>query len=199
MSRPLVFALKSSLALLLAVLALAIAGVVWSSRERAAARAELGARTAALQAARAAESQGRSDARLVAQHLQGYRALVAGGFVGEENRLAWIEAAQLANRDAHLYGLTYTLSPRGAAPPELAGGLPLQQTRMKLRMPLLVEADLPRFLDALRARAPGIFRVEACSLRRPADAPPQLANTPALEADCDLLWFTVASAAGGKA
>jgi hypothetical protein len=67
---------------------------------------------AALNAARARQQQGQTEARLIAQHLDAYHALIARGFVGEENRLAWIEAVHLANRDARLYGLTYTLSPR---------------------------------------------------------------------------------------
>ena len=99
----------------------------------------------------------------------------------------------LANQDARLYGLTYTLSPRTAAPAALAGGLPLKQTRMVLKMPLLVETDLPRFLEALRVRAPGLFRVSSCRLARLSDAPPQPVNRPELDAECELQWFTVAT------
>jgi hypothetical protein len=120
--------------------------------------------------------------------------MIAQGFVGEENRLAWIEAVHLANQDARLYGLTYTLSPRAAAPASQADGLPLKQTRMTLKMPLLVETDLPHFLDALRARAPGLFRVSQCRLSRTTDIPPQPVNRPELDAECELLWFTVAAA-----
>ena len=109
---------------------------------------------------------------------------------------AWIEAVHLANQDARLYGLTYTLSPRTAAPATLAGGLPLKQTRMEVKMPLLVETDLPRFLDALRARAPGLVRVSSCRLARLTDAPPQPVNRPELDAECELLWFTVAADTG---
>jgi len=56
---------------------------------------------------------------------------------------------------------------------------------------LLVETDLPRFLDALRARAPGLFRVSSCRLARITDAPPQPINRPELDAECELRWFTV--------
>ena len=182
--------------LLLAAVSLAAAGVFWSHKQNAEARAALQHQQAALNAALARQEQGRTEARLIAQHIDAYQALIARGFVGEENRLAWIEAVQLANQDARLYGLTYTLSPREAAPAILASGLPLKQTRMRVSMPLLVETDLPRFFDALRGRTPGIFRVSQCSLRRTTDAPPQPVNRPELDAECELLWFTVA--AGGK-
>ena len=196
MTRPPFETLKASIVLLLVALSLAAAGIYWSHKQDTEARAALQAQRAALNAARARQEQGRTQARLIAQHLDAYNALIARGFVGEENRLGWIEAVQLANQDARLYGLTYTLSPRADAPPSLASGLPLKQTLMRVSMPLLVETDLQRFFDALHARTPGIFRIGQCSLRRITDAPPQAVNRPELDAECELLWFTVA--AGGQ-
>lgn len=193
MTRPPIAALKTSILLLLAASLLSAAGVFWSHQQDAEARADLQRQQTTLNATHARQQQGQTEARLIAQHLDAYRALVARGFVGEENRLAWIEAVHLANRDARLYGLTYTLSPRTAAPSALAGGLPLKQTRMRVKMPLLVETDLPRFIDALHARAPGLFRVDRCRLARATDTPPQPVNHPELDAECELLWFTVAA------
>lgn len=192
MSRPPIASLKSTILLLLATALLSAAGIFWSHKQDTEALAELQLQKAALNAAHARQQQDQTEARLIAQHLDAYHALIAQGFIGEENRLAWIEAVQLANQDARLYGLTYTLSPRTAAPASLAGGLPLNQTRMVVKMPLLVETDLPRFLDALRLRAPGLFRANNCRLSRIADTPPQPVNRPELDAECELIWFTVA-------
>lgn len=191
MTRPPLASLKTSMLLLLAAGLMAAAGIFWSHQQDTQALAALQAQQTALHAAHARQQQGRTEARLIAQHIDAYHALIARGFVGEENRLAWIEAVHLANRDARLYGLTYTLSPRAAAPATLAGGLPLKQTRMVVKMPLLVETDLPRFLDAVRARTPGVFRVSRCRLIRITDTPPQPVNHPELDAECELLWFTV--------
>ena len=191
MTRPPIVSLKTSILLLLAGSVLSAAGIFWSHQQAIEARTDLQLQQTALKATQARQQQGQTEARLIAQHLDAYHALIARGFVGEENRLAWIEAVQLANQDARLYGLTYTLSPRAAAPAILAGGLPLNQTRMVVNMPLLVETDLPRFLDALRARAPGLFRVSSCRLARITDAPPQPVNRPELDAECELRWFTV--------
>ena len=196
MMRPPLASLKGSILLLLVAMLFSAAGIFWSSKQDSEASTALQQQQTALNAARARQQQGQTEARLIAQHLDAYQALIARGFVGEENRLAWIEAVQLANRDARLYGLSYTLSPRAAAPAALASGLPLNQTRMVVKMPLLVETDLPRFFDALHARAPGVFRVDRCRLSRLSDAPPQPVNQPELDAECDLLWFTVA--AGGQ-
>ncbi|HWR78359.1 MAG TPA: hypothetical protein VN283_14245 [Thiobacillus sp.] len=196
MTPPPIASLKTSMLLLLAAGLLAAAGIFWSHQQDTEARAALQAQQTALHAAHARQEQGRTEARLIAQHIDAYHALIARGFVGEENRLAWIEAVHLANRDARLYGLTYTLSPRAAAPATLAGGLPLKQTRMTMKMPLLVETDLPHFLDALHTRAPGLFRVSRCRLARTTDAPPQPVNRPELDAECELLWFTVVADTG---
>lgn len=193
MTRPPIASLKTSILLLLAASVLSAAGMFWSHRHATEARTELQRQQTALNAAHARQQQDQTEARLIAEHLDAYRALIERGFIGEENRLAWIEAAQLANQDARLYGLTYTLSPRAAAPASLAGDLPLNQTRMLVNMPVLVETDLPRFIDALRARAPGVFRVSECRLSRITDAPPQPVNRPELDAECELRWFTVAA------
>jgi hypothetical protein len=196
MMRPPLASLKGSILLLLVAMLFSAAGIFWSSKQDSEASTALQQQQTALNAARARQQQGQTEARLIAQHLDAYQALIARGFVGEENRLAWIEAVQLANRDARLYGLSYTLSPRAAAPAALASGLPLNQTRMVVKMPLLVETDLPRFVAALYARAPGVFRVDRCRLSRLSDAPPQFINQPEIDAECELLWFTVA--AGGQ-
>lgn len=193
MTRPPLDSLKTSILLLLVAVSLAAAGIVWSHRQHSEARGVLQRQQAALDAVNTRQAQAGTDARLIAQHLDAYHALIAKGFVGEENRLGWIEAVQLANRDARLYGLTYTLSPRAAAPASLAGGLPLKQTRMRVNMPLLVETDLQRFFDALHARTPGIFRVSQCRISRINDTPPEPVNRPELDAECELMWFTVAA------
>lgn len=193
MIRPPIASLRTPILLLLAVASLSVAGIFWSHKQDMQARAALAQQQTALNVARARVQQGEREARLIAQHLDAYHALIARGLVGEEKRLAWIEAVQLANRDARLYGLSYTLSPRAPAPAGLASGLPLKQTRMAVKMPLLVETDLPRFLDALHARAPGLFRVSRCRLSRIVDTPPQPVNVPELDAECEMLWFTVAT------
>lgn len=193
MIRPPITSLKTPILLLLVAVSMSAAGIFWSHRQDTELRVDLQGQQKALDAARARAQQGQREARQIAQHLDAYHAMIARGFVGEENRLAWIEAVHLANQDARLYGLTYTLSPRTAAPASLAGGLPLKQTRMVLKMPMLVETDLPHFLDALRTRAPGLFRVSRCRLSRITDAAPQPVNRPELDAECELLWFTVAA------
>jgi hypothetical protein len=189
--------LKLSMLLVLAALLLAGVGVWWSRSLAQDAATAMQQQRIKLNGARQQLAHSHQQQQLIATHLADYQALVARGFVGAEDRLAWIEAAQLANRDAGLYGLDYRLTPRTSSLPALAKGLPLGQTVMTLTMPLLVETDLARFLTALMARAPGVVRVRGCHLSQPADGPFEAVNQPRLQAECELLWFTVADKAGG--
>lgn len=189
MNRPPIAALKVPLTLFVVALLLALAGAGWSQHQSAQAVAARDAARSAVADARLQLLRARQQQQLVAGHLAAYRTLAARGFVGPETRLAWIEAVQLANRDAGLYGLEYRLAPRQ---PERARGLPLGYTAMTLTLPLLVETDLPRFLTAVRARAPGLVRVRGCRLTRLSDAPFQAVNQPLLQAECELRWYTLA-------
>ena len=198
MMRPPFAILKLPLLLVLAALLLAGGGIWWGRSQAENAATALQQQQTALNHARQQLDRSRQQQQLIATHLADYQAVVARGFVGAEDRLAWIEAVQLANRDAGLYGLTYRLLPRTASPSALAQGLPLGQTSMTLKLPLLVETDLTRFLDALKARAPGMVHVQGCRLSRADNAPFEAANRPHLQAECDLLWFTVATTTAGR-
>lgn len=191
MSRPPIAALKWPLALVAAAALLAVLGISWS---RDAIHDATVAHAQSAQARAAAEtrlSHSRQQQELIATHLADYEALAARGFVGAENRLAWIEAAQLAGRESGLPALEYRLDPRADAPAALAQGLPLKQTRMTLTLPLLVETDLAHFLAALERHAPGIHRVRGCTIARTDDAPFEAVNQARLKGECEILWFTV--------
>ncbi len=191
MNRPPTAALKWPLAMVAAAALLAVLGISWS---RDATRSATALHAQAVQARAAAETRlghSREQQDLIAAHLADYEALAARGFVGAENRLAWIEAAQVAGRESGLPALEYRLDPRADAPSALAQGLPLKQTRMTLILPLLVEPDLARFLAALERHAPGIRRVQGCTLTRADDAPFEAVDRPRLRAECKVSWFTI--------
>jgi len=197
MTRPPFAVLKLSMILVLAALLLAGIGTLWSRGKALDAQAALLLQQAALNAAQQKLDRSRQQQHLIDTNLADYQALTARGFIGAEDRLAWIEAVQLANREVGLAGLEYRLTPRAASDPKLAQDLPLGQTAMILTLPLLVETDLPRFLEALKARAPGLYRVQGCRLSRLGDPSFEAVNQPRLQAVCELLWFTVAQTRGG--
>lgn len=185
-------ALKTSSVVLLVVVLITGTGVWWSANMLKQAEAARVQQHQANEAAKQKLQRSNTEKQLIEQHRDAYQALVARGFVGPENRLAWLEAVQQANRDARLYGLDYSLEPRTVVQqPDLT--VPLGQTVMRIRMPMLVEDDLANFLSALQQRSTGIFRVRSCQIARSGDGAPQPINKPELETECELLWFTIAT------
>jgi hypothetical protein len=197
MNHPAFTVLKLSLLLVLTALLLAAASILWSRGLAHDAGLRVQQQRSALNNAQQQLDRSRQQQQLITTHLDAYQALAARGFIGKEDRLAWIEAAQLANRDAGLYGLDYRLTPRTTSLPALAQGLPLGQTTMVLTLPVLVESDLTRYLTALKARAPGVYRVQGCRMSWLGSAPFEAVNQPRLQAECDLLWFTVSPKMAG--
>lgn len=192
-------AIKFPLLVLFAVAIFAGAGAWWSSTQLEQAKTARKQQTLANQAAREKLHRSDTEKRLIQQYQGAYRALSARGFIGAENRLAWLESMQQANRDAQLYGLDYSLDPREVALVPLPWGranssVILRQTVMRIKMPILVEDDLTHFLDALQQRTQSLFRVRMCQVSHTAAAAPlQAINRPELEVECELLWFTVAA------
>ena len=185
-------ALKTALLMLLVVLAISATGVWWSANMFAQAEAARIQQNRVNDATRQKLQRSNTEKQLIEQHRDAYQALIARGFVGPENRLAWLEAVQQANRDANLYGLDYSLEPRSMV--QLPGqGVPLGQTVMKIRMQMLVEDDLTQFLVALQHRSPSLYRVRECQITRNGEAALQPINKPELETECELLWFTIAA------
>lgn len=185
-------ALKSSSVILLVVMLITGTGIWWSANTLKQAEAARVQQDQASDAAGQKLERSNTEKQLIEQHRDAYQALIARGFVGPENRLAWLEAVQQANRDANLYGLDYSLEPRSMM--QLPGlGVPLGTTVMRIRMPILVEDDLAHFLSALQQRSTSLFHVRACQITRAGEGAPQAINKPELETECELLWFTIAA------
>lgn len=136
-------------------------------------------------AAQAKLMQSGAEKNLILSHLAAYKRLEQKGVTAGGNRLAWLEAAQNANESSHLYGIQYTFEPASPVP----DAAEMEQTLMKLRMPLLTENDLTAFLDKLASSGVGLFRTKSCTLSRTGNPQPEMLNQPGLEAECELLWF----------
>ena len=123
-----------------------------------------------------------------------FQALQRRGLIGEENRLAWIDAIRLSQQQRHLLPLSYEISAQQVLKvplPLTMGQYQLRGSKMQLHMDLLHEMDLLNFFDDLRQS--GYFAVQDCVLKRGASgavaAGAQAGAT--LSADCSLLWLTL--------
>ncbi|MBA5687551.1 hypothetical protein [Rugamonas apoptosis] len=115
------------------------------------------------------------------------------GLVGEENRLAWLDAIRRIQEDRRLLPISYEVTPQQTVAPDprvATGDYQLHASRMTLHMDMLDELELFNFLEDLRAR--GYFAVQDCAIKRlGAGGPP---DAPALSADCTLNWITLTAA-----
>ena len=205
------FALIRSAVLLFAfTLACAAAAVTWSYWQAKAARADEAAARLARNAAHDRLENVEAEKNDIQLFQPQYAALRDRGLIGEENRLAWLEAIRQIQEQRHLPSVSYEIAPQQAVKLEAridTGQYRLRASRMHVHMELLHEGDLFAFFGDLRERS--FFTVQDCAIKRAGSGPvavafPDAVNgggiplSPAaqtLTADCTLNWLTLAPAA----
>jgi hypothetical protein len=163
-----------------------------SYRERQAQRLELARHTRA--AAANLFNHVEAEKREIRSYEPQFLVLLRRGLIGEENRLAWIEAIRLSQERRKLLPISYDISAQQVLQvplPIAIGQYQLRGSTMQLHMDLLHEMDLLNFFDDLRQA--GYFAVQQCTLKRSGSGGNATAAT--LSADCSLLWLTLGSIA----
>ena len=136
----------------------------------------------------------------ILHYIDSYRYLQQLGFVGDEQRIDWIDGLRNTNQQMQLFGIKYQISAQQPYPyaNEIdPGQLALHQSVMKISLGLLHEGDLMEFLSALAKKNAGVFSVNQCLVTR-ADTGGSIRYQPNLNADCELSWITVKPAAETK-
>ena len=109
------------------------------------------------------------EKQMIGQYLAGYQSLAKAGFVGEEQRINWLDSLRLANEESRIFGVEYDI---GAQKPYAysaefnPGQLVLQESVMRLRFRLLHEEDLTRFFESLARYGGGFFTIDQCHMHR---------------------------------
>ena len=194
MTREDIEALRIPLIALGATLLVAIAVVYVSGNVLENAGRQLAQREAQLREARLRIQNAGEEKDMINQYLSSYRELARAGFVGDEQRINWLDSLRVANEQARIFGVEYDI---GAQKPYVyaaefnLGQLVLQESLMHLRFGLLHEEDLPRFFDALASYGGGFFTVDQCTLRRLRAVDEKVQMQANLNAECDVRWLTV--------
>lgn len=187
-------ALVRPLVVLALVIAAAAVGIVVSERVIKRAQADLVKTQAELGEAQKRVRRSGEERDTIQRYLGPYAELAQGGVLGEEQRLAWVDALRAANNAAQLYGVDYEV---GAQQPYAfiteagAGALQVQQSVMKLKFGLLYEEDLLDFFSALGQQQVGAFAVNQCVLQRLVQEVTRPSNAPTLRAECEVAWITI--------
>ena len=185
-------ALRNPLLALAAVLLIGATAIYYTDRLRVAAQVQLRQQQAQLKEARTRVQKSGDEKDVIVKYLGAYQQLQRAGFVGEEQRINWLDGLRLANQEADLFGVDYQIGTQGPYPFAAIydpGQLVLNRSRMQLRFRLLHEEDLVRFLAALRRRGGGIFTVDQCMLQR-IDTRGVIRYQPNVNAECELSWIT---------
>jgi hypothetical protein len=196
-------ALRTPLAVLVTVVALAGAAVYYTDLLAKKARTDLTRQKGVFQAAQTRMRQSGDEKETIVKYVDAYRDLEKSGFAGEEQRINWLDALRNANARAELFGISYQIGVQHPYPNAAEfdpGSIALQESIMELDMRLMHEGDLLRFFDELRAQKAGLFHVKECTLIR-TDRSETMRNQPFLNAQCDLVWITArpsAAAPGSK-
>lgn len=124
------------------------------------------------------------------------------GFVGEEQRINWVDALRAASLRLKMFGVSYQIDaqqPHGGLEGLDTGAYRLRQSLMKVSMGLLHEEDLMRFIDTMAEQQAGVFILRECGLKRKAVAKVETAGVmPHLEAECSLAWLSLAQEKKGE-
>jgi uncharacterized coiled-coil protein SlyX len=186
-------ALRNPLTALLIVIALGAGAIYYLNQTLVAARQELSRQNTQMREARTRLQKSGEEKQVIVRYLGDYQSLQKLGFVGDEQRLNWLEGLRLSNQQAQLFGINYQISAQQTYPyaAELdPGQLTLYQSEMKLGFNLLHEGDLMRFLNALAQQGAGFFSVRECKLDRLGSGG-SVRFQPNLHAQCSLDWITL--------
>ena len=188
-------AIRGSVALFALALALAAAaagGAAWFGERQTLGYERQKARLGSIRARHRAIDEQR---KLVETWLPAFRALQEAGVVGEERRLAWVEALRELAARAKLPSLRYRIERRAPFETGLSPGTAVYRpfsTVVRLEAGLLHEGDFERLIHGIESRDAGLHRIDRCRLRR---AGPRFVMRPGavnLTAECDLRWITLA-------
>ena len=144
--------------------------------------------------------QSGEEREIITRYLERYTRLQRIGFVGDEQRINWLDGLRVANQTTDLFGVDYQISEQRAyayAAEFSPGEIQLHQSVMKLRFGLLHENDLMRFFNALGQSGAGIFYIDQCVVKR-IDPGAALRYQPNLSAECELSWITARPTGGEK-
>ena len=155
-----------------------------------------------LNAARMRYQLSGAEKDMIIDYLPKYQMLISKGFVGEEQRIEWVEHLRQQHKMQKLFGIKYSISPQEKYMPAFAanlGGFTMNRSLMKLELDMLHEGDLLRLTEALNAENSAPFILRDCEINR-LNPGSQLSNqlTANMHALCELDWLTLREPAAGQ-
>ncbi|OGR08153.1 MAG: hypothetical protein A2511_01130 [Deltaproteobacteria bacterium RIFOXYD12_FULL_50_9] len=142
--------------------------------------------------------QAEDEKKTIEEYIERYRRIKAAGLMEEESRLDLVEAIGRTRERYKLFPVQLEIDQQNAVVPGPAGlessetGFSLQESPLRITMPLLQEEDLSHLLEDLYKNK-GLFVVESCSVTR-GGGTSRLSNLgleATLSAACRMHWITI--------
>jgi hypothetical protein len=130
----------------------------------------------------------------IVQYLPAYNDLLAGGFIGEERRIEWIETLRQIHAQHKLFSIDYSIDLQENYKPSFLpnlGSFRLNRSVMSIKLDMLHEGDILALLDGLHEQTTP-FIVRDCEISRPVGAVVNAKNMVAnMRANCEIDWLTL--------
>ena len=138
------------------------------------------------------------EEREVRDHVELYRRLKELRILGDEQRLAWIEALTRIRTERELPDLRYQVERQKVLKTlPASSGLELRSSSMSVELALLHEGDLLRFLGDLRSSGNAYYSVRQCALTRSEPGPSTGSIAPRLRGICQIDLITLSEGKAG--
>ena len=121
-----------------------------------------------------------------------YKKYKTKGFLGEEQRLLWIETLENTANNLGLHDLRYQISPRQQLSNEdqaFPSNITLFESELALESGLVHEGDLIKLINSLNKLNSGLFIVDSCKIDRTVEEV-EVASNNNFQASCSTLWYT---------
>ena len=146
-------AIRNPSLLLAAILTAVVSTVYYTERLAVAARQQLAQQQTQLKDARTRLQKSGDEKEVIVRYLGSFQQLARRGFVGEEQRINWLDGLRLTNQQADLFGVDYDIASQKPYPYAAdlnPGDIKLNQSVMKLRFRLLHEVAAGPYRELVR-------------------------------------------------
>lgn len=134
----------------------------------------------------------------IVKFMPAYQNLIERGFVGEEQRVDWIDDLRDINLRNKLFGINYDIGTQTDYAPKLPldiGSFRLHRSTMKITFAMLHESDLSTLLTALPAENNPPYLLRECTVERVGGGG-RGKFLPNLNTSCEIDWLTVSEPPG---
>ncbi len=183
--------------LAVALIAVAVALVLWSNASALKSRMERDAVATRKAQIEQRLRQVRTEEQDIKARTERFQQMDLAGIVGPEKRLDWTEFLRDLQRQLRLLGMTYEFGPQIPLETLAGAGYAYHSSQLKIQLRLLHEEDLLHFVERLQKEARAMILLRGCKLNRLPTTNPT-GDSALLAAECTMEWVTLRRTDGAR-